>query len=130
MNRTVYKVSFLPILAKNDKQETVRVGRWIVYAVAENPNRIGEVLRHFLPDLYDEGYEIEDSIVVAPGNNAWSVSVGPEGRSYSMIVEAPDEEHAERALIEATKAMPYAQKYVLMKVWTARLVTLDKEGVF
>lgn len=126
----IFKVSFLPVLVRKDNGEPTIGGRWMTYVTAPNPFRVEDVLRHFLPELYAEGFSVEDVIEVEPGNRAWSVSVGPQGRSYSLLISAPSEEYAEKSLAAAVENMPILKRYVDIRLFTSRPIDLDREGVW
>lgn len=126
----VFKVAFLPVLGKNEKQETVRVGRYMVYVSAPNASRIGAVLKHFLPELYDEGFDVVEDYEVPPGHRAWSVSIGPDNRTRSFFVSAVDEDAAVIATQKSVETLPDQANYLKMGLAKAREITLDKEGVF
>lgn len=125
----IYKVSFAPLLGMDDRGQPTKVGRWIVFVTAKDPNDINEVLLAKLPEYAAGGFEVLD--VVDPGQNrAWSVSVGPEGRSYSMLVVAPDEALARVSLEAAVKNMPVLEDNVRIGLFRTRPIDLSKEGVW
>jgi hypothetical protein len=126
----IYKVSFLPVIGRDDKQQPTKVGRYMTYVTAPNVFGVAGVLRAFLPELYGEGHDIEEEVDVDRANKAWSVSVGPEGRTVSLLVVAPGEEAAEKALLQATSSLPILARYVAMKLWSGRTIDLTKEGIW
>ena len=134
---TLFKISFAPIIGsgtdKNGAAADVPVGRAIIYVVAQSALRIESVLKRCLPDhlkpLADVGFEIVETIAVPDDKFAWSVSVGPASRSYSVVVVASDQYACERGLKAATKDQPYLKEFVDNGLWEAFLIPMEKEGV-
>jgi hypothetical protein len=126
----LYKVSFLPILARGDNESVVTVGRYMVYVTAEDVFRIGDVLRHFLPELFEEGFTVEETIPVDYDHRAYSVSVGPKGRSYSMVITGISPEEAMKALRTTCVGTPVLNRYVEEGFFETRLIDMTKEGVW
>lgn len=126
----LFKVSFAPIIGTNDKNEQVKVGRYVCYVTAKSAAEIDGVLRAKLPELYALGFDLEEDIEVGAGNYAWSVSIGPVGRSYSVVVCAPSEAEARTALSAAVADLPYMKRYVDAELFRATLIDLDQENVW
>ena len=126
----LFKVSFAPIIGTNDANEQVKVGRYIGYVTAANAPRIDAVLREKRPELAIAGYDLEEEVPVERGHYAWSVSVGPVGRSYSMVVCAPSESMARSALETAVADLPYMKRYVEADLFRATCIDLDQENVW
>lgn len=129
MNR-LFKVSFAPIIGTNDRNEEVKVGRYICYVTAKHPTEIDGVLRATLPEFCGGGFDLEEEIDVPADCGAWSVSIGPVGRSYSIVVVAPDESMARVAMEKAVEDLPYMKKYVDAELFRAVSIDLDTENVW
>jgi hypothetical protein len=125
----IFKVSFAPLLGLGDDGQPTKVGRWICFVTAKDPNDISDVLKAKLPEYEAGGFDVLE--VVDPGvNRAWSVSVGPEGRSYSLLVVAPDEALARASLEASVKNMPVLEDNVRIGLFRTRPIDLSKEGVW
>lgn len=129
MNR-LFKVSFAPIIGTDDKNQEVKVGRYICYVTARDVSEIDGVLKAKIPEFCAGGFDFEEEIPVPPSSGAWSVSIGPVGRSYSVVVVAPDEAAARLALAESVKDLPYMKRYVDVDLFRAVAIDLDQENVW
>lgn len=129
MNR-LWRVTFLPIMGRTPSGGTTEIGRWMCYVTAPDMLGIADVIRAFLPELHDDGYEVQEEIAVSPGHVAWSVSVGMPGKSRSFVVTAADEHLAMRGLETLLAGDDELICYVQNGAFVTRFIDMDKEGVW
>lgn len=125
----LFKVSFAPILGMDDKGEPTKVGRYMAYVTAREANGIQAVLDSAIPQYSAGGFEIVEEID-HQDNRVWSVNVGPESRSQSVIVVAPNEEAAGIALAHAVQETPNLRAHVAVGLFRTTEIDLSKEGVW
>ena len=127
--KRLFKIEFGPVLGTNDKQETVRVGRYMVYVVADDPKGIGGVVKHFLPQFSELGFTVVEEVKVGPKHRAWSVSIGSPGRTRNIMIVATTIKLATLALAEAVEYDPRMSQDLQLGLVEFRPINLSREGV-
>lgn len=132
----LFKVTLAPLLGEDDKGDATRVGGWMCYVTSPHASSIGDVLRKCLPHLFTSAgiaaHDVDEEISpkLLRGCQAWSVSVGPEGRAQSFLVTCRDDQPLEAELKNVVAGLPSLVKYIEMGLWTARKINRKKAGVW
>jgi len=144
----LWRVTFFPIIGKDEEGKETKVGRWMCYVTAKNMMSVYDVIERCLPEIAKEGtVEPQEEIVVPPGNCVWSVSIGMPGTQISRVVtadsidgaypalvatiEAEDEMKESAAMAEGKKpADSGLMRFVEEGVYLSRRIDMDKEGVW
>lgn len=129
MNR-LWRVTFLPIMGRTPSGGTTEVGRWMCYVTSETMLGIADVVRAYLPELHDDGYEVQEEIPVPTGHTAWSVSVGMPGKARAFVVTAPDADAAMSGLELLLIGDEELTRFIKNGAFITRRIDMNREGVW